>query len=236
VISKYINERRESKANSLHAFLYRTIKNLTGSKKTLELDFSTIWSFIESNVEYKPITFKPQSIETVEFGVISQKQIGSILKNVFGGVPPKHTGSSRRLIFSQHVLDRMKDIYETVDVDVDFETSESLDDHTSLGFGTDGTDGTDSGTMPTYTVPSELDSKENTENNKEYEKSLEEISIESINHNDSDKEGTDRGALSENVSQVSQLSQTRSQTSSEECDLRNQEGADRFSQTTTTKE
>jgi hypothetical protein len=38
--------------------------------------------------------------------------VGSILKNVFYGTPPKHTGSARRLIFPQRVLDRMKHIYE----------------------------------------------------------------------------------------------------------------------------
>ena len=39
VISKYINKRRENKANSFHAFLYRIIRDLTKSQGTLQLDF-----------------------------------------------------------------------------------------------------------------------------------------------------------------------------------------------------
>ena len=249
VISKYINERRESKANSFHAFLYRVIRDLTRQRGTLELDFSTIWEFMEYNLEgWKDIPFKPQSIETVEFGVISQKQVGSVLKNVFGGMPPKHTGSSRRLIFSQHVLDRMKDIYETnIEIDVDFAMTETLDsgfddDHTTFGFGTDGTDGTDSGSMHTQTTPSEADNKENIENDKDNEKNLQESDIESKNDNVNDNEESDLGTLSENVSQVSQVSQLDKNVNDNcdvsivnppndddvVCDLRNQEGADRF--------
>jgi hypothetical protein len=248
VISKYINDRRQSKANSLHAFLYRVVRDLIESKNTFELDFRTIWDFIESNVEWKPITFKPQSIETIEFGVISQKQIGSILRNVFGGEPPKHTGSSRRLVFSQNVLDRMKDIYETVDIQVDFETHESLDDHTRFEFGTDGTDGTLSGSTSPYS--SEYDIEENKEINKGNDKNIKEINIESQN-NDGIKT-TDISLHPQNVSQVSHLSQTPkistnqyqeevtdsktkcpklsddNNTSDIICDLRNQEGADRF--------
>jgi hypothetical protein len=219
VISKYINDRRESKANSLHAFLYRVIRDLTASKGTLELDFTTVWNFIKSNVEWKDIQYKAQSIETVEFGVISQKEVGSLLRNVFGGEPPKHTGSSRKLIFSQQTLDRMKDIYETVDVNVDLETSETLDDHTTFGFGTDGTDGTLFGSTHRAIVPSDHDIKENTENDEENDKNLEETDTESRDDN-----GIEVG-LSEKVSQLSQVSQTQNDGV---CDLKNQEGADRF--------
>jgi hypothetical protein len=243
VISKYINERRESKSNSLHAFLYRIIRDLTTSHKIFELDFSTVWNFVKSNVECNDIPYKPQSIETVEFGVISQKQVGSLLKNVFGGVPPTHTGSSRKLIFSQDVLDRMKDIYETVDVNVDFANSESLDDHTMLEFGTDGTVETDS--RGAGTDSSRSDTIENAENNGDNDKNLEEIDTES-NNNDGIKD-TDIPSHSHNVSQVSQVSQTPEMSANQYqeevtdsktlclndednggCDLRNQEGADRY--------
>lgn len=212
VISKYINERRDSKANSLHAFLYRIVRDLTTSQKTLELEFSNVWQFIKTNLEgWKDIQFRPQSIETVEFGDISQKQVGSILKNVFGGVPPKHTGSSRRLVFKQQVLDRMKDIYETVDVNVDLESSESLDnyDRPILGFGTDGTDGTLSGSMDASKTLSNTEFNENAEDSEDNKENLEESDLESRNHNVRDREGSGISALSENVSQVSQVSQTQ---------------------------
>jgi hypothetical protein len=204
VISKYINERRENKANSFHAFLYRIIRDLTRSRGTLQLDFTTIWDFLKMNVEWKDIQYKAQSIETVEFGVISQKQVGSILKNVFGGTPPKHTGSARRLIFPQHVLDRMKHIYEmNIEIKVDFETTETLDDHARFGFGTDGTDGTVSGGIGIDS--SEFGIEENAENIKENDKILERNNTESKD-NDGLKD-TNISLHPQNVSQVSEVSQ-----------------------------
>ena len=54
------------------------------------------------------------------------------LKEVFHARPPKHTGSARRLVFSQHVLDVIKDTYEmNVELKVDFETHETT--HKILG-------------------------------------------------------------------------------------------------------
>ena len=65
---------------------------------------------------------------------------------------------ARRLIFSQHVLDRMKDIYEmNIEIKVDFETTESLDDHTRFGFGTDETDGTDGTVSGEYSAHTHQD-------------------------------------------------------------------------------
>ena len=225
VISKYINDRRENKANSLHAFLYRIIRDLTKSRGTLQLDFTTIWDFLKMNVEWKDIPYKAQSIETVEFGVISQKQVGSILKNVFGGEPPKHKGSNRKLVFSQYVLGRMKDIYESIEIEVDFATTENLDNHTRFGFGDDGADGALSGSIQTQTAPSE-----------------------SKNDSEIETTGAHTRALSQNVPQVPQVPQLDKNVNdncdvsivddddddvdidddNDACDLRNQDGADRF--------
>ena len=149
----------------------------------------------------KILQFKAQSIETVEFGVISQKQVGSILKNVFGGTPPKHTGSTRRLIFPQHVLDRMKHIYEmNIEIKVDFETHETLG--LGLGLGTNGTDGTVSEGIGTDSSGFVIG--ENAENCKENDKNHEGSRTES-NNNDI-KKASDISLHSQNVSQVSQVS------------------------------
>jgi hypothetical protein len=98
--------------------------------------------------------------------------------------------------------------------------------------------------------PSGLDTIKNTENNEDNDKNLEEIDTDP-NNNDS-IEYTNIPSHSHNVSQASQASQTpkmstnqyqqevtdpktmcpdghgQDQTSSEECDLRNQERADKF--------
>lgn len=113
VISKYIRERRMTKANSYHAFLYALIRDLIKNNwGIMELESIAIWDFFLKNVEWKPIPFKPQSVETVEFGIKSQKSVILTLKEVFKAEPPGRNGSSRRLFFSEVVMDRMKDTYE----------------------------------------------------------------------------------------------------------------------------
>jgi hypothetical protein len=192
VISEYIRERRKEKADSLHAFLYKTVRDLIESTKSYELESNSIWDFIKANLQWKEIPYKPQSIETVEFGVLSQKEVTSKLKNVFGAKPPKHTASRRKLVFSQHVLDRMKDTYEMdVEIEVDFETHETLE--TLLG--------------STSSYPNHHDSTGNGENKEKSNKNYEESATESNNHADGSL--ADTPLDSHNVSQVTQVTQTQ---------------------------
>ena len=179
VISEYIRERRKDKADSFHAFLYRIVRNLVESTKSYELQSSSIWAFIKANLQWKEIPYKQQSIETVEFGVLSQKEVTLTLKNVFGAKPPKHTGSARSLVFSQHVLDRMKDTYEMdVEIEVDFETHETLETH----FGSTGDESNNS------------DSIKNEENREESNENYDESNTKSSN--DDDESGANRSVHS----------------------------------------
>ena len=75
VISKYVNQKRESDANTLHAFLYELVRDLIKSQNTYELQSSLIWNTIREILNGKEIPYKPQSYDSVEFGVISQKGI-----------------------------------------------------------------------------------------------------------------------------------------------------------------
>ena len=43
IISKYVRQKRENNANSLSAFLYRTIKDLINAQNTTELESGLIW-------------------------------------------------------------------------------------------------------------------------------------------------------------------------------------------------
>ncbi|MGC1132915.1 MAG: DUF4326 domain-containing protein [Nitrososphaeraceae archaeon] len=193
VISEYIRERRKDKADSLHAFLYRIVRDLVKSTKSYELQSSSIWDFIKANLQSNEIQYKSQSIETVEFGILSQKEVISTLKNVFGAKPPKHTGSARSLVFSQHVLDRMKDTYEMdVEIKVGFETHETLE--TLFGSGNNDFDNSRS--------------TENEGNKEESSKKYQEIDTESNVKRDESEEN--KCLRSQNVSQVSQASQTSS--------------------------
>jgi hypothetical protein len=187
---------------------------------------------MKMNLDWNPIPNKPQSIETTQFGVLSIKTMIQTLKEVFHAEPPRHTGTSRTLVFSKNILDKMKDTYEiNIDVKVGFETLETLE---TLSVSIDA-------------IPSENVSTENAENKEEIDRNHKE---ESTNHQEVDTgSNVKQSEHPYNASHVSHVSQTPemstnrypeegtdsktkrlnvSQTSDGICDLRNQEGADRF--------
>ena len=51
IISKYVRQRRESNANSLHAFLYRTIRELISAQNTTEPESGLIWNTITESLQ-----------------------------------------------------------------------------------------------------------------------------------------------------------------------------------------
>jgi hypothetical protein len=113
VISKYVSQKRESNANTLHAFLYRLVKELVNTQNTYELESNIIWNMVKETLQGKDIPYKPQSYDTVEFGPISQKGIIQTLKEVFGAKPPdKRHGNSRALVFDKSKLERLSKIYD----------------------------------------------------------------------------------------------------------------------------
>ena len=125
VISKYVNQRRESNANTLHAFLYELVTDLIKVQDTYELGSNLIWNTIKETLQGKEILSKPQSYDTVEFGIISQKGVIETLIQVFGAKAVKrHSG--RTLIFDHSKLQRLSRIYE-LSIDVRVNTSSSSD-------------------------------------------------------------------------------------------------------------
>jgi hypothetical protein len=125
VISKYVSQKRESNANTLHAFLYRLVRDLVNTQKTYELESNLIWNTVKEVLQGKDIPSKPQSYDTVEFGLISQKEIVQTLKEVFGAKPPdKRHGNSRALVFDKSKLERLSKIYD-LDIEVQVVTGSS---------------------------------------------------------------------------------------------------------------
>jgi len=135
VISKYVSEKRQKNSNTLHAFLYRIIKDLIIQENGYDLSSSLIWKNITLSeiLEGEFIPNKPLSYDTVEFGLISQKMITQILQDVFGARKSTRHGKSRGLIFDPNKIERLGKIYE---LSLDIKVKEN---------GTDGTDGTDIG-------------------------------------------------------------------------------------------
>jgi len=125
VISKYVRERREKNANTFHAFLYKLIKGLIEKNNSYELASSEIWLQVILDLEGQPIQNKPLSIDTADFGTLSQKYVIQILKEVFGATKPSHHGSSSKLVFDPSKLAKLGKIY---DIKLEVEVKESGDD------------------------------------------------------------------------------------------------------------
>ena len=107
VISKYVGQRRQSNANTLHAFLYGLIRDLIKAQDTYELESSVIWSTVKDILQGKEIPHKPQSFDSVEFGIISQKGIIETLVQVFGGKHSDNRREKRKLVFDEAKLQRL---------------------------------------------------------------------------------------------------------------------------------
>jgi hypothetical protein len=130
VISKYISQRRESNANSLHAFLYRTVKELIEAQNTYELESGIIWNTVKDTLQGSDIPHKPQSYDSTEFGVLSQKDIVQTLREVFGAERSKRR-TSRKLLFDPSKLERLSKIYD-MSVDVQLVTHVAHVTHVGL--------------------------------------------------------------------------------------------------------
>jgi hypothetical protein len=106
VISNYISQRRENNADTLHAFLYRIIKELVQRQDDYELESGLIWNTIKKTLPGSEIQNRPLSYDSSEFGIISQKEIVQTLSDVFGAERSRDK-TSRKLVFDPSKLDRL---------------------------------------------------------------------------------------------------------------------------------
>ena len=110
VISVLVSQKRKIKADTLHAFLYTLIFKLINAQNTRQLTNYVIWSTLKDTLDAKEIPSKPQSCDTVEFGILSQREITHILLDVFDAEPCKNR-EGRGLIFDIHKLERLGQTY-----------------------------------------------------------------------------------------------------------------------------
>lgn len=113
VLSEYINQKRAANANSLHAYVYDRVVDLITNEGKYEIESRTIWEHvIDSNkCPGDLIPHKPLSYSSAEYGEISRKQVTEICKDVLGAKPPRHHGSSSKLIFDRKKLNKLKKFY-----------------------------------------------------------------------------------------------------------------------------
>ena len=138
IISKYVRQKRENNANSLHAFLNRTIKDLINAQNTELLESGLIWSTITETLQGDTIPNKPQSYQSVEFGYLSQKEIIQILKDIFGAKKSKRHGEGRKLVFDKVKLEKLGKIYD-LEIDIEVEKKEKHKEEEEEEEGTHGT-------------------------------------------------------------------------------------------------
>jgi hypothetical protein len=143
VISKYVTQRREANFNSLHAYLYRAVRDMIKSRQTLQLESSYIWNHITDSLQGADIPGKTLSYDSSEFGTITQKEIIQTLEHVFGA-KAKRSHSKRMLHFDISKLQRLGKVYDLAtevkvirDGDDSFEQNRVTDwtDWTHVGLG-----------------------------------------------------------------------------------------------------
>ena len=118
VISNYVRQKSESSAASLQARIYQIIKKMIKEENSAELESPKIWNNVTDDLNGEVI--KKQTIQTPEFGPISQKDIIYMLKDVFKAKPPKRHGNARSLIFDLKVVDKLGKVYD-LDVNIKVE-------------------------------------------------------------------------------------------------------------------
>ena len=109
VISNYINERRASNVDSQHAFVFRTVVELINEKGSHELSSKDIWDRITTvpgEFLYKGYT----KFETVDYGLMTQKLVTKICKEVLGAKPSRDK-TKRKLVFDKIKLNRLNELF-----------------------------------------------------------------------------------------------------------------------------
>ena len=109
VISNYINERSAANADTQHAFIFRTVVGLINEKGTHELASKDIWDKIREvpgEFMYRGNT----KYETVDYGVLTQKLVIKICKEVLGAKKGRDN-SQRKWIFNKNKLNRLNQLF-----------------------------------------------------------------------------------------------------------------------------
>jgi hypothetical protein len=88
-----VTDRREANYATLHAFLYRAVKDMIKSRKTSLLESGFIWDYIRSSLQGADVPGKALPYDTPEFGIVTQKEIIQTLEHVFGAKSKKSHGT-----------------------------------------------------------------------------------------------------------------------------------------------
>ena len=94
-------------------------------KDSAELESKEIWGKVKEDLNGEDI--KAQTIQTPDFGPISQKEIIQILKDVFKVKPSKSHDKSRKWIFDTTIIEKLGKVYD-LDIEVKVEKKSDASD------------------------------------------------------------------------------------------------------------
>ena len=106
VMSNFVNERRAANADTQHAFIFRTVVGLINEKGTHELASKDVWdkvTEVPGEFMYRGNT----KYETVDYGVLTQKLVIKICKEVLGAKKGRDN-SQRKWIFDKNKLNKQE--------------------------------------------------------------------------------------------------------------------------------
>jgi hypothetical protein len=109
IISDYINDRRAGNVDSLHAYLYKVITGLI-DLHGYQLTNKDIWNKITVDLDGDFMYNGTTSFMSSEFGKLTQKQITSRCREVFGGKPSRDM-KNRGYVFDPKKLEQLKNLY-----------------------------------------------------------------------------------------------------------------------------
>jgi hypothetical protein len=129
-LSRLLSEKKERKANTVDARVYTALTGLAEKevereraqeqkqasldKDTVILPFGSIWDALMKEVEGTTSPKNPRSMETAEYGLISQQSIGSILRDRFG-CEDARDNKTKKLRFSRAKLEKLGTNYSSLD-------------------------------------------------------------------------------------------------------------------------
>jgi hypothetical protein len=213
VISNYVSQKRESNADSLHSHIYQLIKKMIKDENSTQLESAKIWDNVINDLNGEVI--KAQTIQTADFGPVSQKQIIQILKDVFKAKPPKRHGNARSWVFDLKILDKLSRVYDLdVDVKVQRKSLANNENGTHRTHGTLSGDGIGLDKHISDSDPNENDGNhpQNIENNPRNSDNSNQMLSNDINKGNHDYQLIENNTLndnaySDNASQASHVSQ-----------------------------
>lgn len=108
-LSNLLSQKRERKGNTLEARLYQVINQAISENQSQVLPNAELWQRFKEMTPGTDIPNKPQSYDTEEFGLVSQKVLTGILKDKFCATQKRDT--ERKIILCQDKLERLKNVY-----------------------------------------------------------------------------------------------------------------------------